>query len=78
MPFEIDERVGAPRGDVIKALDEARGLRALADKFRGRRERSKAVAVVCCCIPISRPAHEQRIKAIFKEKLPGVPVFDLL
>jgi N-methylhydantoinase A len=68
--FEIDERVG-PSGDVIKALDEAE-VAALADKFASEGE-IEAVAVVLLHSYLT-PAHEQRIKAIFKEKLPGVPV----
>jgi N-methylhydantoinase A len=68
--FEIDERIG-PSGDVIKALDEAE-VAALADKFAAEGE-IEAVAVVLLHSYLT-PAHEQRIKAIFKEKLPGVPV----
>jgi N-methylhydantoinase A len=68
--FEIDERIG-PSGDVIKALDEAE-VAALADKFASEGE-IEAVAVVLLHSYLT-PAHEQRIKAIFKEKLPGVPV----
>jgi N-methylhydantoinase A len=68
--FEIDERIG-PSGDVIKALDEVE-VAALADKFAAEGE-IEAVAVVLLHSYLT-PAHEQRIKAIFKEKLPGVPV----
>src|SRR5882757_73830 len=68
--FEIDERIG-PSGDMIKALDEVE-VAALADKFAAEGE-IEAVAVVLLHSYLT-PAHEQRIKAIFKEKLPGVPV----
>jgi N-methylhydantoinase A len=68
--FEIDERIG-PSGGVIKALDEAE-VAALADRFVTEGE-IEAVAVVLLHSYLT-PAHEQRIKAIFKEKLPSVPV----
>jgi N-methylhydantoinase A len=68
--FEIDERIG-PSGGVIKALDEAE-VAALADRFAAEGE-IEAVAVVLLHSYLT-PAHERRIKAIFKEKLPGVPV----
>jgi N-methylhydantoinase A len=68
--FEIDERIG-PSGGVIKALDEAE-VAALADRFATEGE-IEAVAVVLLHSYLT-PVHEQRIKAIFKEKLPGVPV----
>ncbi|MDQ0394394.1 hydantoinase/oxoprolinase family protein [Labrys monachus] len=68
--FEIDERIG-PSGGVIKALDEAE-VAALADKFAAEGE-IEAVAVVLLHSYLT-PDHEQRIKAIFKERLPGVPV----
>jgi N-methylhydantoinase A len=68
--FEIDERVG-PSGGVIKALDEAE-VAALADKFAAEGE-IEAIAVVLLHSYLT-PVHEQRIKAIFKERLPDVPV----
>jgi N-methylhydantoinase A len=68
--FEVDERVG-PSGDVIEALDEAQ-VAALADKLAADGE-IEAVAVVLLHSYLT-PVHEQRIKAIFRERLPGVPV----
>jgi len=68
--FEIDERIG-PSGSVIKALNEGE-VEALAEKFATEGE-IEAIAVVLLHSYLT-PAHEQRIKEIFKEKLPGVPV----
>jgi N-methylhydantoinase A len=68
--FEVDERVG-PSGDIIEVLDEAQ-VAALADKLAADGE-IEAVAVVLLHSYLT-PVHEQRIKAIFRERLPGVPV----
>ena len=68
--FEVDERVG-PSGDIIEVLDEAQ-VAALADKLAAEGE-IEAVAVVLLHSYLT-PVHEQRIKAIFRERLPGVPV----
>jgi N-methylhydantoinase A len=68
--FEVDERVG-PSGDIIEVLDEVQ-VAALADKLAAEGE-IEAVAVVLLHSYLT-PVHEQRIKAIFRERLPGVPV----
>jgi N-methylhydantoinase A len=68
--FEVDERVG-PTGAIIEVLDEAQ-VAALADKLAAEGE-IEAVAVVLLHSYLT-PVHEQRIKAIFRERLPGVPV----
>ena len=68
--FEVDERVG-PSGDIIEVLDEAQ-VTALADKLAAEGE-IEAIAVVLLHSYLT-PVHEQRIKAIFRERLPGVPV----
>jgi len=68
--FEVDERVG-PSGDIIEVLDEAQ-VAALADKLAAEGE-IEAVAVVLLHSYLT-PLHEQRIKAIFRERLPDVPV----
>ena len=67
---EVDERIG-PSGDVIQPLDEGQ-VAALADRLAAERE-IEAVAVVLLHSYLT-PRHEQRIKAIFRERLPGVPV----
>ncbi|GJD48624.1 Acetophenone carboxylase gamma subunit [Methylobacterium crusticola] len=67
---EVDERVGAS-GDVLEPLDEAQ-VEALADRLR-HEGGIEAVAVVLLHSYLA-PAHEQRVKAILAERLPGVPV----
>ena len=67
---EIDERVG-PSGDIVEPLDEA-GVAALADRLAAEGE-IEAVAVVLLHSYLT-PVHEQRVKAILAERLPGVPV----
>lgn len=68
--YEVDERVG-PAGEVLQPLDEA-GVAALADRLAAAGE-IEAVAVVLLHSYLT-PAHEQRIKAIFAEHMPNVPI----
>ena len=68
--YEIDERIGAS-GDVLNPLDEAQ-VAALADRLRAEGEIS-AVAVVLLHSYLT-PVHEQRVKEIFRDRLPGIPV----
>ena len=68
--FEVDERVGAS-GDVLTPLDEA-AVAALADRIAAEGE-IEAVAVVLLHSYLT-PVHEVRIRDIFVERLPGVPV----
>ena len=68
--FELDERVGAS-GQIVEALDEAQ-VRALADAIAAE-GRIEALAVVLLHSYLT-PGHEQRVKAIFKERLPDLPV----
>ncbi len=67
---EVDERIGAS-GEVLQPLDEAQ-VAALADRLAAAGE-IEAVAVVLLHSYLT-PTHEQRIKAIFAERLPEVPV----
>ncbi|WP_062204753.1 hydantoinase/oxoprolinase family protein [Aureimonas sp. AU12] len=68
--YEVCERVGAS-GEVVTPLDEDEVARlANALKEEGVVE---AVAVVLLHSYLT-PVHERRIKAIFAERLPGVPV----
>ncbi len=67
---EVDERVG-PSGEIVEPLDEA-GVAALADQFAKAGE-IEAIAVVLLHSYLT-PTHEQRIKEIFAERLPNVPV----
>ncbi len=68
--YEIDERIGAS-GDVLEPLDEAQ-VAALADRLRAEGEIG-AVAVVLLHSYLT-PLHEQRVKEIFRDRLPGIPV----
>ncbi|WP_131194966.1 hydantoinase/oxoprolinase family protein [Lichenihabitans psoromatis] len=68
--YEIDERVGAS-GDILSGLDEA-GVEALADRLAADGV-IEAVAVVLLHSYLT-PDHEIRIKQIFAERAPGLPV----
>lgn len=66
----IDERINKD-GAVLHALAEDQ-VRAAATTFRA--QNVEAVAV-CLLWSIVNPAHENRIKEILAEELPGIPVF---
>jgi N-methylhydantoinase A len=68
--IEVDERVDST-GAVIKELDEAE-VAAIADRLKTEGE-IEAIAVVLLHSYLA-PEHERRIKAIFAERLPDVPV----
>lgn len=68
--FELDERVNH-RGEVLKALD-ADEVRALARKLRDKNE-VEAVAVNLL-FSFVHPEHELRVKEIFAEEAPMLPV----
>ncbi|MGF3025507.1 hydantoinase/oxoprolinase family protein [Methylobacterium aquaticum] len=67
---EVDERVGAD-GSVLQPLDEA-AVADLAERLAAEGA-VEAVAVVLLHSYLA-PEHERRIKAIFAERLPGLPV----
>ncbi len=68
--LEVDERIG-PAGQTIQPLDETQ-VRALAEHIR-QDGTIGSIAVVLLHSYLA-PAHEQRIKAIFAETLPDIPV----
>ena len=68
--YEVGERVGAD-GGTIEALDED-GVRALARQIAAEGE-VEAIAVMLMHSYIE-PAHERRIRDIFAEMLPDLPV----
>ncbi len=68
--FEVDERVG-PSGKTIQPLDETQ-VRTLSRAIKAEGEIS-AIAVVLLHSYLA-PDHEQRIKAIFAEEIPDIPV----
>ena len=68
--YEIDERIGAS-GEVLEPLDEAQVV-ALAGRLQTEGEVG-AVAVVLLHSYLS-PTHERRVKEIFQERMPGIPV----
>ena len=68
--YEVVERVG-PSGEIITPLDEA-GVRDVARKIAADGS-IEAVAVMLMHSYLS-PAHERRIKEIFAEMLPEIPV----
>ena len=65
----ISERVNYS-GEVLKPLDED-SVRAAAKKLADENVESVAVAFLWSII---NPKHEQRVKAIIEQELPGVPV----
>lgn len=69
LTFEVPERVCAD-GTVLQALDEPAVL-AVIDELR----RAKVEAVAVCLLwSVINSAHEQRVGALLREHLPGVPV----
>jgi N-methylhydantoinase A len=68
--FEVDERVG-PSGETIQPLDETQ-VRTLAQDIKAGGQ-VDAIAVVLLHSYLT-PNHEQRIKAIFAEEIPDIPV----
>jgi N-methylhydantoinase A len=68
--YEVEERIGADCG-VLQPLDED-GVRALARRIRAEGE-IEAVAVMLMHSYIE-PAHERRIRDIFAQEMPDVPV----
>jgi N-methylhydantoinase A len=68
--FEVDERVG-PSGETIQPLDETQ-VRTLARDIKAG-GKINAIAVVLLHSYLA-PDHEQRIKAIFAEEIPDIPV----
>jgi len=67
--FEIAERMSAA-GEVLLPLDDA-GARALARRLRAA---SPEAVAVCLLHAHVHPEHEQRLGAILREELPGVPI----
>src|SRR4051812_12254778 len=67
--FEVWERI-APGGIVLEALDEASVLEAAE---ACRRFEVEAVAV-CLIHSFANPAHEERVAAMLRDRLPGVAV----
>jgi N-methylhydantoinase A len=65
--FEIDERIDY-QGRVVVPLDEA-GVRAIAARLRERGYEAVAVAFL---FSHQNAAHEQRVREILREELPGV------
>ena len=65
--FEVDERVDYA-GDVVRPLDED-GVRRVAAQIREQELEAVAVTLINSFV---NPAHEQRIKEILSEELPGV------
>ena len=68
--FEVEERVG-PSGETIQPLDETQ-VRTLAREIKAG-GKINAIAVVLLHSYLT-PNHEQRIKAIFAEEIPDIPV----
>ena len=68
LTFEVPERIGS-RGEIVKALDEARARALLADVAALKVE---AVAVSLLWSP-ANGEHERRLGELIEEVLPGVP-----
>ncbi len=67
--FEVDERMSAS-GEVLQELTDA-DARGVAGELRAAGVESVAV---CLLHAYLYPAHEQRLGAVLREELPGVPV----
>jgi N-methylhydantoinase A len=67
--IEAHERTGA-RGEVIEELNEAR----LRDDLKSLKERGIEALTVSLINSFANPLHEQRIREIAIEVLPGIPV----
>jgi N-methylhydantoinase A len=67
--IEADERVSA-QGHVIQALDEGR----LREDLRALKAKSIEALTVSLINSFANAAHEQRIRAIAEQELPGIPV----
>ncbi len=66
---EVAERVSS-EGEVIQALDEA----ALRQTLRELRQEGVESIAVCLLVSIQAPQHEERIRAIAAEEIPGCRV----
>ncbi len=68
LTFEVPERIDAT-GRIVKPLDEATFMRL----FEELRRREVQAVGVCLLWSIVNPVHEQRVGALLREHLPGVP-----
>lgn len=66
----IDERINKD-GAILQSLDEDQ-VRAAAAVFR---DKDVEAVAVCLLWSIVNPAHEERIRELLAEELPGLPVF---
>lgn len=69
LTIEADERLGA-RGEVVEPLDEA----ALRKDLAGLAGRGIEALTVCLINAYANGEHEQRIREIAQEIMPGIPV----
>ena len=69
LTFEVAERVG-PDGSIVKPLDEE-GVAAICDRLQALDIEAVAVAFLWS---VANDVHEQRVREILAERLPGVPV----
>ncbi len=67
---EVSERLSA-KGEVVEALDEA-AVRALAQKIKA--EGTIEAVAICTLFSYIDPAHEMRVRDIFAEVLPEMPI----
>lgn len=67
---EVSERLTA-KGEIREALDE-QGVRDLAQKIRS--DGTIEAIAICTLFSYIDPQHERRIRDIFAEELPGIPV----
>ncbi len=67
--IEADERVSA-KGEVVRRLDEP----ALRESLRGLRSKGIEALTISLINAFANDSHEQRVREIALEELPGVPV----
>lgn len=69
LTYEVPERVNA-EGAIVKSLDEAAVIE-ICSRMRAAKVEAVAVALLWS---VANDAHEQRVRALLEEHLPGVPV----
>jgi len=69
LTVEVSERMGA-KGDVVRPIDEDKAYQEIS-KLKDRNIEALTISLINS---FANPAHEQRLKEIAEEVLPGIPV----
>ncbi|MGO4832005.1 hydantoinase/oxoprolinase N-terminal domain-containing protein, partial [Rhizobiaceae sp. 2RAB30] len=68
--YEVEERLSA-KGEVVEPLDES-AVRELAAKIRA--DGTIEAVAICTLFSYIDPKHEQRVRDVLAEELPGMPI----